>query len=77
MVSKFLYVEKGFKKRNEKLKNRSMLVLSAEARHHWLHSIKKVTERRLCITIRELSMGFMEEQPDVAEKLFQISKTYI
>ena len=58
---------------------RSLLVMSGDARYLWKHSIRRseITERRLCITIRELSSEFVASNEQLAEELFNISKVYL
>ena len=58
---------------------RSLLILSDEARFTWKHSIKQsfITERRLCVTIRELSDEFVQSYPDVSNELFKLSKIFV
>lgn len=63
------------------LKQRSLLILSNEARYEWLHEIKKVHIRkiRLAINIRELSSEFLNSNTDqgkLGEAIQKIALSY-
>jgi len=64
------------------LEPRSLLVLAAEARHVWLHAIKRsdVTSRRVATTWRELSGQFAPGGPSfeaVGRQLLHTACTYV
>lgn len=59
---------------------RSLVILEGEARHRWMHGIKRehVTSRRIAITLRELSEEFLtgETYSIIGESLLQIASTF-
>ena len=58
---------------------RSLLVLSGDARHSWMHGIRRdeIKSLRHCVTIRELSHKFVKENSEISEQIFAISNNFI
>ena len=65
---------------NIPLLRRSLLLVKGAARYSWLHSIlrENVTERRVAVTLRELSTSFLPGGPEQAlgHKLLEIAKNF-
>ena len=61
------------------IRARSLLVLSGESRHEWLHSIRRneIKSKRLCITVRELSDNFKKENSEMAKEIYRIASIFI
>ena len=61
------------------IRARSLLVLSGESRHEWLHSIRRneIKSKRLCITVRELSDTFKKENSEIAKEIYRIANIFI
>jgi alkylated DNA repair protein alkB family protein 4 len=62
------------------LLRRSIIVVEGTARYKWLHSIKKdhISNRRIAVTLRELSENFMPGGPEEGRgrELLKISSVY-
>jgi hypothetical protein len=60
------------------LPRRAWFAFTGEARHQWLHGVaaRNVPLRRVSITLRELSMGFRAENPDMARQVDEMGTTF-
>lgn len=65
---------------NVPLLRRSLVVVQGAARHHWFHSIlrENVTERRVAITLRELSSLFLSGGPEqtLGFQLLEVAQSF-
>merc|ERR1719427_21125 len=61
------------------LKSGTLLALKGEARHKWMHEIRRndIKDRRVCSTFRELSSEFVSgERQELGKTLLEIASGY-
>ncbi|CCW66968.1 unnamed protein product, partial [Phytomonas sp. Hart1] len=61
------------------LPRKSLFIMSDESRYSWMHAIRleDVTNRRVSITIRELSESFKKENEIMSNQILDTAKKFI
>ncbi|XP_065830907.1 alpha-ketoglutarate-dependent dioxygenase alkB homolog 4-like [Oscarella lobularis] len=61
-----------------KLPRRSLVIVSDKARHDWLHAIRRehIRERRIAVTLRELSDKFADDEREMTTLLKDLALTF-